>query len=191
VKIRVHRAKRAFTLIELMLVVALVGILAVLAVYGVRRYAANSKTAEARNALHLIVNAAVARYDEERMEKVVFDQGTSRTLNKSLCKDSSVSVPATPPKATKYQSSKADWSNSADAAADKGFPCLKFEMTAPQYYSYSYGGVGANGNGQSFTALARGDLNGDAVYSSFWIVGTVTNSRVSVMPTIAELSPDE
>ena len=51
----IERRKAAgFTLIELIIVVAIVGILAVLAIYGVRDYIANTKTAEATNALGLI-----------------------------------------------------------------------------------------------------------------------------------------
>ena len=42
-------AARGFTLIELMIVVAIIGILAVIAVVGVRKYLANAKSAEARD----------------------------------------------------------------------------------------------------------------------------------------------
>jgi prepilin-type N-terminal cleavage/methylation domain-containing protein len=52
---------KGFTLIELMIVVAIVGILAVLAVYGVRKMTAHAKTAEATNSLGMISQSVVTQ----------------------------------------------------------------------------------------------------------------------------------
>ena len=61
-KRRASSSVEGFTLIELMIVVAIVGILAVLAVYGVRKYVSNAKTAEARNSLGVIATDEAAAY---------------------------------------------------------------------------------------------------------------------------------
>ena len=60
-----------------------------------------------------------------------------------MCDNSSVTIPpaVASVQGKKYQSSKVDWSNATDVSANKGFPCLKYEMTAPQYYMYKYTGV--------------------------------------------------
>lgn len=56
--------QRAFTLVELMIVVVVIGILATLAVYGVRRYVLSAKTAEATQMIGAIKAGQEAFFDE-------------------------------------------------------------------------------------------------------------------------------
>lgn len=187
-----RKLKGGFTLVELMIVVAIVGVLAVLAVYGVRKYIANAKTAEAKNSLGQIGKDAVSAFEGERMSATVLAAGSSTAIIRSMCQSASASVPGTlaSVKGAKYQSSAADWSPAADVAANKGFPCLRFEMTAPQYYMYNYTATGTTEG--SFTATANGDLNGDGVGSTFTLLGaTQSGGRLVVAPSIGEVSPEE
>jgi type IV pilus assembly protein PilA len=100
-------------------------------------------------------------------------------------------VPSTPTNVggKKYQSTNADWSPQADVTANQGWPCLKFEMTAPQYYIYKYV---ANGTSTGdFAATANGDLNGDGTYSTFTFAGGIESGRLKLAPSIGEASPEE
>lgn len=187
-----RKLKEGFTLVELMIVVAIVGVLAVLAVYGVRKYIANAKTAEAKNSLGQLGKDAVTAFEGERMSAAVLAEGAQTDVIRQMCQTGTqVAVPGTVGNidGKKYQSTKADWSNGGDVKDNKGFPCLKFEMTAPQYYQYSY-----NSNGTStgdFTSTAVGNLNGDTVYSTFTMLGSIENGRLKLAPSIGEVSPEE
>jgi type IV pilus assembly protein PilA len=188
-----RRTRAAFTLVELMIVVAIIGILAMLAAYGVRKYIAMSKTAEARNALGRIGNAAVIAYeDDEHMASNVVAPGSSTGLTRQLCNKASQPVPANISlvQGKKYQSSLADWN--ADAAGTSGFACLKFTIDQPQYFMYTYTVSGTVNPGDSFTAIANGDLNADGVMSTFSLTGAInSNYAVNLAPNMLESSPDE
>jgi len=159
-------------------------IMASLAIFGVRKYIANAKSAEARNAVGQIAKDAVSAYEAERT--------TSRGMVHRLCPSASQSVPASvvAVKATKYQSAPGEWA--VDASRNAGFACLKFSMDMPQYYLYTYRATGGSAPGDTFEAIANGDLNGDGVTSEFRLGGTIgPDKTLAVAPTITETNPTE
>ncbi len=194
-----RKFRRGFTLVELMIVVAIVGILAVLAVYGVRRYIANAKTAEARNSLGQIGKLADTAFNTEALSGAVLAVGQSTGVVHAECGSASVTVPGAMAAVTgmKYQPDPTftkDWT--ADAKTNKGFACLKYSMEQPQFYMYNYisdGDKTVPTQGTQFSATANGDLDGDGNTSTFTILGAVdpTSKTLRVAPNITELQPEE
>lgn len=180
------KAKRGFTLVELMIVVAIIGVLAALAIYGVRKYVTNSKTAEARMMLGRISKDAVAAYAKEKMDGTLLTAGSSTGVSQSLCKESTA-VPANISSVAgmKYQSAATEWGG---ADVQTGWRCLRFGIEGPQYYQYQYT---ADLTKNTFSAIANGDLDGNSKASKFQMDGAVEGGMVRVSPTVIETDPDE
>ena len=180
-----RHAKRGFTLVELMIVVAIIGVLAALAIYGVRRYLATTKTAEAKNTIGGITRAAAAAYERETYSNELLPDGASSAVTMhALCGSALAFVPAAPPANKKYQPQTGDNLDFNTGDQLNGWKCLKFQMSEPIYYQYTYnkgsGVCGAGAPGTGFETCAKGDLDGNGTFSTFARSADVRNGSVVV-----------
>ena len=143
------RSKKGFTLIELMIVVAILGILAAIAVPNFLRYQLRSKTSEARTNIGAIrLSMEAFRGDFDRFPTAVQDTpaaipvGAKAAFTVTAC-------PAT--------------CNRATPAACNTFECIGYRPTGLVYYSYDT----ENGNIFDFAIGAQSDLDGDGTLGQF------------------------
>jgi type IV pilus assembly protein PilA len=159
------RRQRGFTLIELMIVVAIIGILAAVAIPAFMRYVAKSKTTEAVQSLRRLYEGSRSYYMD-----IGTQQGTAGQIALQF-PATEVITPATsccanaghkcPPNPTVWDSNT--WN------------ALHFDLPDPHYYRYEYVSSGTETDA-TFTARAVGDLDCDTVLSTFEMTAHATST---------------
>src|SRR5215471_4042301 len=167
------KEQTGFTLIELMVAVAIIGVLASVAVPSFMKNAKSARSTEARIQLEKIYTASRTYILEIQHRPgatdtlpTQFPETEAITPAASCCASLSQKCTATP----------SDWNSSPTWKA------LMFSMDSPHYYRYAYVSTGsaAPGPGSNFRAQAFGDLDCNGRSSTFELYGLWNSADLDV-----------
>jgi type IV pilus assembly protein PilA len=167
-----NKAKRGFTLIELMIVVAIIGILAAVAIPAFMDYMKRSKKTEASLQLNKIGKNAKRAYSESS----AYPQGTATALPTSpggvggCCGGPNNHCAPT----SDLFASQATWK------------LLDFQIDEPSLFIYDY----TSSNNAVFAAHAVGDLDCDGTQITYTLDGTAVNGNPAVSLTEPAVNAD-
>ena len=165
--IAAFRRKRAggFTLIELMIVVAIIGILAAVAIPAFIKYIRKSKTVEATEGLDKINVGAKSYFQADHYDTSGNIMPKTFPVDQSWTPTTACCSAASSPKCAGDASEASAWNSTT-------WRQLHFQLTDPHYFQFAFVSGGTN-LGSTYDAQAKGDLDCDSQFSLYRYVGTV------------------
>ena len=174
------RSQKGFTLIELMIVVAIIGILAAVAIPAFLKFIRKSKTSESSINIKAIGDGAVSWFDAEHSNASGdplakhFPNTASPTGNTGAGKVVPTTSPC-PGGQPLYTKDSTRWES-------EPWKSLKFGINKAHYFQYQYAPTGT-GNGSVFTVWARANLDCDSTESTYSVRATVNSATGEVERT--------